>query len=56
VHIPSTDLTATGQSAIDEADLVVTGIHARHILKDLFVGSFTRAMIDRGDTALFMSH
>ena len=56
IHIPSPELSATGHPAIDEADLVVTGIHARHILKDIFVGSFTSRMIDRGDIALFMSH
>lgn len=37
-------------------DLVVLGMRARHALRDLFVGNFTKTMIERGDTALFLSH
>ncbi len=37
-------------------DLVVLGMRARHVIRDLFVGNFTRTMIERGDTALFLSH
>jgi len=38
------------------ADLVVAGIHSRKPIQDYFVGSFTRTMIERKDTALFLSH
>ncbi|MFT5465805.1 MAG: nucleotide-binding universal stress UspA family protein [Verrucomicrobiales bacterium] len=41
---------------IDGADLVVAGIHARKFIKDAFVGSFTNQLIEREDTALFLSH
>ncbi len=37
-------------------DLVVLGMRARHVIRDLFVGNFTRTMMERGDTALFLSH
>lgn len=38
------------------ADLVVLGIHSGHFLKKLFVGSFTKKLIERGDLPLFLSH
>lgn len=41
---------------IDGADLVVSGIHARKFIKDAFVGSFTNSLIEREDTAVFLSH
>ena len=41
---------------LKSADLIVAGIHARRVFVDLFVGSFTNRLIDRGDTALFLSH
>lgn len=41
---------------IDGADLVVAGIHAQKFIKDAFVGSFVNQLIQRGDTALFLSH
>jgi len=41
---------------IDSSDLVVAGIHSRSNLKAFFVGSFTLELIERGDTALFLSH
>ncbi len=47
-HLKPTDL--------EEADLVVAGIHSGRFFKDLMVGSFTKAMIEKGDTALFLSH
>ncbi|MCB1237060.1 MAG: universal stress protein [Verrucomicrobiae bacterium] len=43
-------------AAFAEADLVVAGIHSKKLLKDLFVGSFTKHLIDRGDVPLFLSH
>lgn len=47
------DLLAPGSPG---ADLIVIGIHSRHAVKDFFVGSFTKKMIERGDTPLFLSH
>jgi nucleotide-binding universal stress UspA family protein len=41
---------------LNDADLVVAGIHARQFFKDLFVGSFTNRLIEMGDTTLFLSH
>ena len=38
------------------ANLVVAGIHSKRVIKDLFVGSFTRGLIQRGDIPLFLSH
>ena len=40
----------------DASDLIVAGIHSKHRIKDIFVGSFTSNLIKRGDTALFLSH
>ncbi|MEM7012545.1 MAG: universal stress protein [Verrucomicrobiota bacterium] len=41
---------------IDGADLMVAGIHAQKFIKDAFVGSFVNELIQRGDTALYLSH
>jgi len=38
------------------ADLVVLGIQSGSLLKKLFVGSFTKKLIEQGDTPLFLSH
>lgn len=38
------------------ADLVVLGMQSRNAIRDFFVGNFTRTMIERGDTAVFLSH
>ena len=37
-------------------DLVVMGMRSRHVIRDLFVGNFTRTMIERGDTTLLLAH
>lgn len=37
-------------------DLIVAGIHAKRILRDAFVGSFTNQLIKDGRTALLLSH
>ena len=47
---------AVDDAMLDGMDLVVAGIHSRHRIKDLFVGSFATKLIKRGDTALFLSH
>ena len=46
----------TIEARIDDADLIVAGIHSRKLIKDLFVGSLVKYLIKRGDTALFLSH
>ena len=40
----------------DGANLIVAGIHSKKFFKDRFVGSFTKYLVDRADTALFLSH
>tara|TARA_R110002096_G_scaffold387471_3_gene581650 strand:- start:1327 stop:2163 length:837 start_codon:yes stop_codon:yes gene_type:complete len=47
---------AISGSIIEESDLIVAGIHSKNRVKDFFVGSFTLGLIERGDTALFLSH
>jgi len=37
-------------------DLIVAGIHSRHVVKDMFIGSFATTLIRRGTTPLFFSH
>ncbi len=49
------------ESAVDDDylkmfDVVVAGIHSRKLLKDFFVGSFTKSLIQRKKKALFLSH
>lgn len=39
-----------------EFDLIVAGIHSRKPVKDYFLGSFAKTLIQRGDTPLFLSH
>ena len=39
-----------------EFDLIVAGIHSRKPVKDFFIGSFAKNLIERGDTPLFLSH
>ncbi len=51
----SIDVAISGD-VIDSSDLVVAGIHSRSKFKAFFVGSFTLELIERGDTALFLSH
>ncbi len=45
-------LGATGEGA----DLVVLGIHSGNFWKKLFVGSFAKKLMERGDMPLFLSH
>ena len=40
---------------IDSSDLVVAGIHSKKFLKDFFVGSLARKLIDYGHTPLFLN-
>lgn len=39
---------------IDQVDLVVAGVHSRHFIKDFFVGSLARQLIDYGHTAVLL--
>lgn len=41
---------------LEPFDLIVAGIHSRKLLKDFFVGSFTRSLIGRKTKPLFLSH
>ncbi|MDF1812784.1 MAG: universal stress protein [Verrucomicrobiales bacterium] len=51
------DILMAVEAEIDSgANLVVAGIHSKKRLKDIFVGSFTRSLINRGDVAMFLSH
>ena len=40
---------------IEHSDLVVAGIHSRRYIKDLFVGSLTRKLIEYGHTPLLLT-
>ena len=47
---------AVDQGAADGVNLIVAGIHSRKRIKDRFVGSFTKYLIERADISLFLSH
>lgn len=38
------------------ADLVVAGIHTRALVRDFFIGSFTRELLAHGQKALLLAH
>lgn len=40
----------------DDYDVIVCGMHSRKVVKDIFVGSFTKQLIEAGDKCLFLSH
>jgi nucleotide-binding universal stress UspA family protein len=48
--------SAVPDEVLEDADLIVAGIHSRRFLADRFVGSLTNKLIERNDTALFLSH
>lgn len=57
--------TLGSEAAVDEvfddnllskADAIVAGIHSKHLLKDIFVGSFATRLIRDASKALFLSH
>lgn len=56
VHTATLSTEAIHDEYLKDADLVVAGIHARRFFVDLFVGSFTNGLIERGDIALYLSH
>lgn len=41
---------------IDQFDLIVAGIHSKKRIKDVFVGSFTKKLIEAGSRSLLLSH
>lgn len=47
---------AIPESLRKASDVIVAGIHSKHRIKDIFVGSFASDLIKSGDTALFLSH
>jgi nucleotide-binding universal stress UspA family protein len=51
-------VTEAFERILDEkpADLVVLGMRSRNVLRDFFIGNFTKTMIERGDVSLFLSH
>lgn len=44
------------ENYLEEADLVVAGIHSKSTLREFFVGSFTNSLIEQGQTALLLAH
>jgi len=48
--------TVFADSPAQDADIIVAGIHSRHRIKDLFVGSFTKHLIEQATHTLFLSH
>ncbi|YCM46793.1 universal stress protein (plasmid) [Verrucomicrobiaceae bacterium 227] len=49
-------LVAIGDGLTKNYDLVVCGMHSRKPLRDFFVGSFVKMLIERQENALFLSH
>lgn len=49
-------LDAIENGMIKNYDLVVAGMHARRPIRDFFVGSFTRKLMEIEESALFLSH
>ena len=49
-------LEALDAGIVDDYELVVCGMHARRPLHDFFVGSFARRLIEKEESALFLSH
>ncbi|MEC5128457.1 universal stress protein [Verrucomicrobiales bacterium BCK34] len=48
--------TSLSPDFIESFDLVVAGIHSRRAIKDFFVGSFAKNLIQKGTKPLFLSH
>jgi len=51
---PATE--ALSGDLVKDHDLIVLGIHARKFIKDAFVGSLAKRLIEDGNRALFLSH
>ncbi|MEX2580664.1 MAG: universal stress protein [Verrucomicrobiales bacterium] len=47
---------AVDEDMTSDFDLIVAGIHSRKTVKDYFLGSFAKQLIQRDDTPLFLSH
>jgi nucleotide-binding universal stress UspA family protein len=58
IHTVGTDQdigTVIDHDYIEKTDLVVAGMHAKKRIKDFFVGSLTKQLIDYGHTALLLA-
>ncbi|MGK0188579.1 MAG: nucleotide-binding universal stress UspA family protein [Verrucomicrobiales bacterium] len=44
------------ENYLGDADLVVAGFHAKSTVREFFVGSFTKSLIEQGRTALLLAH
>lgn len=41
---------------LDSFDLIVAGVHSKRIIRDIFVGSFAKSLIQKGTKPIFLSH
>ncbi len=58
VHTAGTDREIgkiIDEDYIEKTDLIVAGMHAKHRIKDFFVGSLAKQLIDHGHTALLLA-
>lgn len=54
VHSEMKPHDAIREHIADGIDLIVAGVHSKKPIRDLFVGSFTRSLIDDGSIPLFL--
>ena len=47
---------AVSDDLLQKVDLIVAGVHSKKFWKDLFVGSFTKEMLERGSKPMLLSH
>jgi nucleotide-binding universal stress UspA family protein len=47
-------LAAVTEDYLEGTNLIAAGVHTRHPMRDFFVGSFTKTMIKKGETAMFL--
>jgi nucleotide-binding universal stress UspA family protein len=47
-------LAAVTEDHYEGTNLIAAGVHTRNPMRDFFVGSFTKAMITKGETAMFL--
>ncbi|MEM7015523.1 MAG: universal stress protein [Verrucomicrobiota bacterium] len=56
VHTKRSNQKEVTSDTLSDFDLVVLGIHSKRLLRDRFVGSLAKRLIDDNDRALFLSH
>lgn len=56
VHTKRSKQSEVTPDTLGDFDLVVLGIHSKRFLKDRFVGSLAKQLIENNDRALFLSH